>query len=295
LIYMRVRKSGVGAITDQQQKLIGQTLKFANMRRLISMRQVEALFSALDFFGYPDPGNPGGRLYDSLNPAGDSQKEIEGVKAFERDRDKLREILTMILEKEASTAIREVNAGLLAMTLRMELSRSGEVRITELIGGVQAAIYYALALILGDPAITRRLRRCGAPDCRKFILDFAPKWRKHCNEAHRRAADKLKAPARSKEWREIKRPAKKLRLRMRLEERMKKIVKRIIQIPARKDGTEVDPLGRGMDWQHRDYDLAYKIRTQIRAGNGWRKVLDELSNAERRRLNRMQVESDDSS
>jgi hypothetical protein len=49
-----------------------------------------------------------------------------------------------------------------------------------------------------------------------------------------------------------------------------------------------------MDWQHRDYDLAYKIRKQIRAGDGWRKVFDELTNAERRRLNRMQVESDDS-
>jgi len=64
---------------------------------------------------------------------------------------------------------------------------------------------------------------------------------------------------------------------------------------VKRDGTEVDPLGIGMDWQDRDYDLAYKIRTQIRAGYGWRKVLDELTNAERRRLNRMQVESDDSS
>jgi hypothetical protein len=39
---------------------------------------------------------------------------------------------------------------------------------------------------------------------------------------------------------------------------------------------------------------ALKIRKQIRAGDGWRKVFDELTNAERRRLNRMQVESDDS-
>ena len=126
-------------------------------------------------------------------------------------------------------------------------------------------------------------------------MDFAPKWRKNCNEAHRRAADKLKSPARSKEWREIKRPAKKLRLRIRLEERMKKLVKMITEIPASKDGTEVDSLGNGMDWQHRDYNLAYKISKQIRAGYGWRKVLDQLSNAERRRLNRMQIESADSS
>ena len=206
---MRVRKSGPGTITDQQQKLIQQTLKLANMSKLVSTRQVESVFSTLDFFGYPDPANPGGRLYDSLNPTGDSQKEVEGIKAFERDRDKLREILTMIFEKETLKAIQEVNAGLLAMTLRMGLSPSGEARIAGLVGGVQAAVYYALALILNDPAITRRLSRCGAPNCRKFILDFAPKWRKHCNEAHRRAADKLKAPARSKEWREIKRPAKK--------------------------------------------------------------------------------------
>jgi hypothetical protein len=292
---MRVRKSGPGAITDQQQKLIGQTLKLANVRKLVSTRQVESLFSTLDVFGYPDPTNPGGRVAYSLNPTGDSQKEIEGIKAFERDRERLREILTMIFEKETLKAIREVNAGLGAMTLRIALSPTGEVRIAELVGGVQAAIYYALALILSDPAITRRLSRCGAPNCRKFVLDFAPKSRKHCNEAHRRAADKLKSPARSKEWREIKRPAKKLRLRMRLEERMKKIVKLITQIPARLDGRDVDPLGNGMDWQHRDYDLAYKIRKQIRAGYGWRKVLDNLSNAERRRLNRMQVESDDSS
>jgi len=288
---MRVRKSGT--ITDQQQKLIQQTLKLANMRKLVSTRQVEALFSTLDFFGYPNPTNPGRRLYDSLNPTGDSQKEIEGVKAFEGDRDKLREILTMILERETPKAIRDVNAGLFAMTLRMALSPSGEVRIAGLVGGVQAAVYYALALILNDPAITRRLSRCGAPDCRKFVLDFAPKWRKHCNEAHRRAADRLKSPARSKEWRDIKRPAKKLRLRIRLEERVKKMAKWITEIPAKLDGTEVDPLGIGMDWQDREYDLAYKIRKQIRAGYGWRKVLDELTNAERRRLNRMQIESDD--
>jgi hypothetical protein len=293
---MRVRKSGPGAITDQQQKLIGQTLKFANMRKLVSTHQVESLFSTLDFFGYPDPTNSGQWLYDSLNPNGDSQKEVEGVEAFERDRDKLREILTMIIEKETLTAIHEVNAGLVAVTLRIALSPSGEVRIAGLVGGVQAAIYYALASILSVPAITRRLSRCGAPNCSKFILDFVPKWRKHCNEAHRRAADKLKSPARSKEWREIRRPAKRFRLRVRLEERMKKIVKWITQIPARLDGTEVDPIGRiAMDWEERDYDLVYNIRKQIRAGDGWRKVLDNLSNAERRRLRRMQFESDDSS
>lgn len=92
-----------------------------------------------------------------------------------------------------------------------------------------------------------------------------------------------------------KETCKKLRLRMRLEERMKKIVKLITQIPARLDGRDVDPLGRGTDWEHRDYDLAYKIRKQVRAGSGWRKILDELTKAERRRLNRMQVESNDSS
>ena len=74
---------------------------------------------------------------------------------------------------------------------------------------------------------------------------------------------------------------------------MKKLVKLITEIPAKLDGRAVDPLGRGMDWQHRDYDLAYKIRKQIRAGYGWRKVLDELTNAERWRLNRMPIESPD--
>lgn len=74
---------------------------------------------------------------------------------------------------------------------------------------------------------------------------------------------------------------------------MKKIVKLITQIPARLDGRDVDPLGRGLDWQHRDYDLAYDIRKQVCGGYGWHKVLDNLTNAERRRLNRMQVESDD--
>jgi hypothetical protein len=64
------------------------------------------------------------------------------------------------------------------------------------------------------------------------------------------------------------------------------------KFPARLDGTEVDPFSIGMDWQERDYDVAYKIRKQIRAGYGWLKVLDKLSNAERRRLNRMQIESD---
>jgi hypothetical protein len=65
---------------------------------------------------------------------------------------------------------------------------------------------------------------------------------------------------------------------------MKKIVKLITEIPARLDGRDVDPLGRGMDWQHRDYELAYKIRKQIRAGYNWHKVFDELTNAERRTL-----------
>src|SRR6478736_6461870 len=136
LMDMRVRKSIPGTMTDQQQKLIGQTLKLANMRKVASTRQVESLFSTLDFFGYPDPKNSGRRLYDSLNPTGDSQKEIEGVKAFERDRDKLREILTMIFEKETLAAIREVNAGLSAVTLQMELSPSGGLQIAGLVGGV---------------------------------------------------------------------------------------------------------------------------------------------------------------
>ena len=115
LMAMRVRKSGPETITNQQRKLIGQTLKFANTRKVVSTRQVESLFSMLDFFGYPDPTNPGGRVAYALNSAGDSQKEIEGVKAFERDRDELRKILTMIFEKETLAAIREVNAGLVAM------------------------------------------------------------------------------------------------------------------------------------------------------------------------------------
>jgi len=91
-----------------------------------------------------------------------------------------------------------------------------------------------------------------------------------------------------------KETCKKTALKNQPEERIKKIVKLITEIPAKLDGRDVDPLGRGMDWQHRDYDLAYKIRKQIRAGDGWRKVFDELTNAERRRLNRMQVQSDDS-
>ncbi len=258
-------------------------LKFANMKKLVSTHKVESLFSTLDFFGYPDPANPNRRLYDSLNPTGDARKEIEGVKAFERDRDKLREILGMILKKETLKAIREVNAGLSAMKLRMALSPSGEVRIAEIVGGVQAAVYYALASIL-NPAITRRLRRCGAPNCGKFILDFAPRWRKHCNEAHRRAADKLKSPARSKEWRDIKRPAKKLRLRIRLEN----IINVVKQIPSKLDDSEVDPLGRGMDWEDREFDLVYKIRPQIRVSSDWRKILDNLTNAERGTLRRME-------
>ena len=48
-----------------------------------------------------------------------------------------------------------------------------------------------------------------------------------------------------------------------------------------------------MDWQDREYDLAYKIRKQIRAGYGWRKVFDELTNADRRTLSRMEIESAD--
>jgi len=48
-----------------------------------------------------------------------------------------------------------------------------------------------------------------------------------------------------------------------------------------------------MNWQERDYDVAYKIRTQIRAGYGWRKVLNELTNADRRTLSRMEIESAD--
>jgi len=92
-----------------------------------------------------------------------------------------------------------------------------------------------------------------------------------------------------------KETCEKLHLKIRLEERVKKIVKWITQIRARLDGTEVDPIGRGMNWQDCDYDLAYKIPKQIRAGYGWRKILHELTDAERRRLSRMEIESDDSS
>ncbi len=175
----------MGVTSDFEKRVIQAMLAFANLKTIRSTKQVEELFF----------------------PLADERFQTIPTKdkwAFEDNQRELRKWLEEI-SKGGTAGVKQIrsqlNERLKAVRLRPVLEE-GKAKYKLSIDGVQAAYSYALWLILDEKrGLINRLNKCGAPGCGRFRLDFEGKPRRHCNEKHRRAADKLTGAKRQKEYR----------------------------------------------------------------------------------------------
>lgn len=179
---------------DWEKRLIETTLEFANVDEIHSTGEVEDLFRNLGFVGRPSKK---GWVFNVL-----PKKEVN---VFRQSRRTLRDLLDKISSRDPARlqeAIRETSKVLDAAVKGVTLGPGGELRMVGALDGVQACWAYALALLLNpDKGLTHRLGKCGAPGCDRFNINFEGRPRRHCNEEHRREADKLKAPKRTEKSR----------------------------------------------------------------------------------------------
>lgn len=181
-------------VADWEKRLIETTLQFANIDEIHSTGEVEDLFRNLGFVGRPSKK---GWVFNVL-----PKREVN---VFRQSRRTLRDLLDKISSRDPARlqeAIRETSRVLDAAVKGVTLGRGGELRVVGALEGVQACWAYALALLLNpDKGLTHHLGKCGAPGCGRFNINFNGRPRRHCNEEHRREADKLKAPKRTEKSR----------------------------------------------------------------------------------------------
>jgi hypothetical protein len=179
------------ALRNDEKRVIEAALEFANLRKIKSTRQVEAMFAAL-------PQVPG---KFKVIPA----KHVTAY--MENDQPQLRGWLTALCisagtkREQVETEVRE-QLGTVDSFLTFE---NGRIIQRYALTGVRACYTFAVALLLDESnKLTKRLRQCGAPGCGRFNLDFNPtgRPRRFCNEDHRRAVDALTAADRVRRYRE---------------------------------------------------------------------------------------------
>ncbi|HLW58927.1 MAG TPA: hypothetical protein VKV57_03270 [bacterium] len=186
-------------VTRDESRLIRAAIHFANLQRITSPEQVEAMFFQLG----PQQTGPTFKAL-SLSPI-----SAEAAIAAFRDNDQaeLRRWLTEIAERGVAARDRirdEVNVRLRAVNvhpifdgrrLRLEVWPSS---------GVQAAYAYAVAMILDDErGLTNRLGHCPGRSpmhpCGRFVLTLEGRPRRFCSVAHRLAWNR--ADAKERVWR----------------------------------------------------------------------------------------------
>jgi hypothetical protein len=166
--------------TRDERLLIGAVLEFANLADIHSTAQVHQLFT---------------RLPSTLVVDAQKFKELppEETHVFIEGRDVLRGQLERIVKNSSGRPKvgSEIDADL-QRTVRTQFKFTrGRLKQFYLLDGVEACVSMAVALILDEGRnLTSRLQQCGAPYCKKFLLDFETSWRprKHCNDEHRKDA-----------------------------------------------------------------------------------------------------------
>jgi len=172
-------------LTDEERAVVEATLRFANLSRIRSTKQVQEIFRRVPLAGQPFRVLP----------------ETEW-RAFLGDQRELRGWLAEIAERgEAARATVGARVAERLGTIETRITYVAEaVRYAFALSGVQAAYSYGAALILdGRRGLTGRLGRCGW--CERFWLELEGKPRRHCNEEHRRAWDQKMAAERMRRWR----------------------------------------------------------------------------------------------
>lgn len=184
-------------LTESERELVRRVLVFANWPKVTSTVKVEEHLSNI--------GHLTGRMMsyggDIAQPRGehvalkDTLAKIASGKKQERDA--------------ATSKVNEMMLRHVKATVGLLLP-DATLGVANAILGVQAAIWYGVALIIDSRrGLRNRLGQCGAPGCEKFNLTFAGRPQRHCSEEHRRKADAPKISERVERWRK-KQKAKRL-------------------------------------------------------------------------------------
>lgn len=178
-------------VTDDIAEVLQATIRFANLRRIRSTRQVEELFKGLPIIGH---------RFKVLRPGEEA--------TFRTDQQELRTWLLAIAKGKANAIAREVDERLGIITAAVGFDgRARKLTTRWAVEGVRDSYALGVALLLSwSFGLTKRLGYCDAPKCGRFRLDLTPRGRpwRYCNAAHRRKGDALKAKQRVADWRKAK-------------------------------------------------------------------------------------------
>lgn len=178
-------------LTAPEKELVQRLLALVNLKTISDARKVEKLAENI-------PGITG-RV---MSYGGD----VEQPRAMHAE---LRKALTNIVAHTPaglSSAVRAVNENLQHVKTGVHLTEQGDIVMGAGLLGCDAIFWYAVALIVDRRRGARdRLAQCGAPGCGRFLLTLNRRGRPsgHCNEDHRRKADKPESKKRSQERRDI--------------------------------------------------------------------------------------------
>lgn len=175
-------------VTEDIGQLLGATIRFANLRRIRSTRQVEELFEGLPIIK---------ARFKILRPGEQA--------AYRDDQNQLRAWLQAIATGKADSIAGEVHELLGIIPAEVAFDRGArELAIRWAVQGARDC--YALgtaALLSKSLGLMKRLGYCDAPKCGRFRLDLSPRGRpwRYCNAEHRQTADVVKAKARVRRYR----------------------------------------------------------------------------------------------
>jgi hypothetical protein len=179
-------------VTPEQAALLEAVLRFANVQRIRSTRQVEDLFRRVPLV----------RVLQRLQPGEEA--------AYARDQARLKAWLEAIANRHGAVVARDVSAQLstIPMALQFDPQRL-RLRAVYALTGVEAICAFgAILLLLPSTGLATRLGHCAAPGCGKFNLDLAVRpgrpWR-FCSTPHRLAAADAQAAERMRRKRAIER------------------------------------------------------------------------------------------
>jgi len=177
------------ALLPEEKAVLETVLWFANLKRIMSTRQVEKRFAAL---------SPG--IFQVI--------EAGKVEAYRRDQAELREWMLRIAN---SASGRKVVANVLAPRLAQTVHAGmvfdkKRLRYAYALTGVQACYALGVALLLDETrGLADRLKQCGNAKCGRFNLSLTPgkmgRPRRFCNDTCKRLADNQGSAERQRAYR----------------------------------------------------------------------------------------------
>jgi hypothetical protein len=192
-------------------KAVQKLLAYVNVERMTDAGTVYALFAHDESTPRLLERTPSRFLPLWITPL--SQTGSEAASILESDRAQAQVLVEqfytspMQARKENAEKIAElIGKGVLAC--RPSFADGHVTQLLQFQGGVEAQCGYGLALLYdNERGYGEALRRCALDSCHQWFLAL-PGHRRHCSDAHRRQADKERAPARARRWRTSKRSRK---------------------------------------------------------------------------------------